>query len=84
MRGRSRCKQARAMLDPVFAVGRLEGKDGGQRVEKSRGEGSKAKLKKKNTSTQSGTQVLELTQKVHLEFRRTISRFESNKTFRKD
>lgn len=31
------------MLDPVFAVRGLEGKDGGQEVEKGRGGGSEAK-----------------------------------------
>lgn len=33
------------MLEPVFAVRRLEGKDGGQGVEKSRGGGAKPNKK---------------------------------------
>lgn len=33
------------MVDPVFVVSRLEGKDGGQGVEKGEGGGAKPKIK---------------------------------------
>lgn len=69
------------MLDPVFAVCGLEGKDGGKGVEKV-GAGERSQIK--NRSAQSGTQVFEVTEEIYLKLVGTTSRFESNKRSCKD